>query len=269
MASRILPNESSVSWPSGESKSLVFWARIPADGPLTLTGSGDHPLSYLASSGYDLVEHSPVPLSTLEGEPYGFSDSPSTIEEWRSAPARIGTAPWQFSVETPTARFSLGEKSRLASAPENPTVAFFGRIPQREIILDKNAPARAVRNKLVKEESKSKKLSLQSVEEENQGDSVGDNEEALDDTLQFRPAAQPGGHEGDWERAFKVEWLCTQRLPFYRVRHLRNPWNHDREIKVSRDGTELEVGVGQGLIEEWTALATIAPEGEGSAAVSH
>ena len=54
-----------------------------------------------------------------------------------------------------------------------------------------------------------------------------------------------------WGESFKVEWVKAERLPFYRTRHLRNPWNHDREVKVSRDGTELEPSVGQALLEEW------------------
>lgn len=54
-----------------------------------------------------------------------------------------------------------------------------------------------------------------------------------------------------WGTPFKVQWIRTERLPFYRTRHLRNPWNHDREVKVSRDGTELEPHVGQALLDEW------------------
>lgn len=63
-----------------------------------------------------------------------------------------------------------------------------------------------------------------------------------------KPNERPDG----WGREFKVQWLCTERLPFHRTRHLRNPWNQDREVKVSRDGTELEPGVGQRLFEEWS-----------------
>ena len=54
-----------------------------------------------------------------------------------------------------------------------------------------------------------------------------------------------------WGESFKVEWIRMERLPFHRTRHLRNPWNHDREVKVSRDGTELEPSVGQALLDEW------------------
>jgi len=54
-----------------------------------------------------------------------------------------------------------------------------------------------------------------------------------------------------WGEPFKLQWIKTERLPFYRTRHLRNPWNHNREIKVSRDGSELEPSVGQALLGEW------------------
>jgi len=54
-----------------------------------------------------------------------------------------------------------------------------------------------------------------------------------------------------WGRPFCVDWICTAHLPFIRTRHLRNPWNHSREVKVSRDGTELEPSIGQQLLEEW------------------
>ena len=58
-----------------------------------------------------------------------------------------------------------------------------------------------------------------------------------------------------WGETFRVEWLRTDRVPFHRTRHLRNPWNHGREVKVARDGTELEPSVGQQLIEDWPNFA--------------
>ena len=70
------------------------------------------------------------------------------------------------------------------------------------------------------------------------------------------PEPEEGGVENTWGESFRVEWLCKEQLPFFRIRHLRNPWNHDREVKVSRDGTELEPTVGQRLIEDWHSLAT-------------
>ncbi|KAI0045768.1 YTH-domain-containing protein [Auriscalpium vulgare] len=57
-------------------------------------------------------------------------------------------------------------------------------------------------------------------------------------------------------RQFSIHWLRFERLPFFRVRHLRNPWNLDREVKVSRDGTEIEPSVGEQLLDEWNLYHT-------------
>jgi hypothetical protein len=51
-----------------------------------------------------------------------------------------------------------------------------------------------------------------------------------------------------WGNPFNVEWISTTRLPFYRTRELRNPWNSNRFVKVGRDGTELETTVGRKLV---------------------
>ena len=50
-------------------------------------------------------------------------------------------------------------------------------------------------------------------------------------------------------KPFKIEWVATNRLPFYRTRGLRNPWNANREVKIARDGTELETSVGRRLLQ--------------------
>ena len=57
-----------------------------------------------------------------------------------------------------------------------------------------------------------------------------------------------------WGKPFKIEWLSTNRLPFYRTRGLRNPWNANREVKIARDGTELETSVGERLIQMFHRL---------------
>jgi hypothetical protein len=57
-----------------------------------------------------------------------------------------------------------------------------------------------------------------------------------------------------WGKPFKVEWLSTNRLPFYRTRGLRNPWNANREVKIARDGTELEPSVGRRLVQMFHRL---------------
>jgi len=48
--------------------------------------------------------------------------------------------------------------------------------------------------------------------------------------------------------SFKVEWISTRRVPFYSTRGLRNPWNVNREVKIARDGTELEPSIGKKLV---------------------
>ncbi|KAJ7207548.1 YT521-B-like domain-containing protein, partial [Mycena pura] len=64
------------------------------------------------------------------------------------------------------------------------------------------------------------------------------------------PMQEQGG-EGDWGQNFALHWMCTTSLPFKSTRSLRNPWNHDQQVKVARDGTELEPAVGRALIEQW------------------
>jgi RNA recognition motif-containing protein len=69
------------------------------------------------------------------------------------------------------------------------------------------------------------------------------------------PVSAPDLVDGDtgssqvWGKPFKIEWLSTNRLPFYRTRGLRNPWNANREVKIARDGTELETSVGKRLTQ--------------------
>ncbi|KAH5309283.1 hypothetical protein HBI11_102130 [Parastagonospora nodorum] len=68
-----------------------------------------------------------------------------------------------------------------------------------------------------------------------------------------------------WGKPFKIEWCSTQRLPFYRTRGLRNPWNANREVKIARDGTELEPSVGERLIQMFHRLG---PSGAGAAVMA-
>ncbi|KAI0107597.1 hypothetical protein GGR51DRAFT_153454 [Nemania sp. FL0031] len=78
--------------------------------------------------------------------------------------------------------------------------------------------------------------------------------DGVSDTISEEEAENARGpHDGEgaskaWGKPFKLEWLSTTRLPFYRTRGLRNPWNSHREVKIARDGTELEPEVGRRLI---------------------
>jgi len=50
-------------------------------------------------------------------------------------------------------------------------------------------------------------------------------------------------------KPFRIQWLSTERVPFHRARGLRNPWNANREVKIARDGTEIEPTVGRKLVQ--------------------
>lgn len=63
-------------------------------------------------------------------------------------------------------------------------------------------------------------------------------------TTQTPSAMQPT----TFGNAFQISWCYTDRLPFYRTRGLRNPWNANREVKIARDGTEVDPTVGRTLI---------------------
>ncbi|KAI1002798.1 hypothetical protein K3495_g5403 [Podosphaera aphanis] len=77
-------------------------------------------------------------------------------------------------------------------------------------------------------------------EEDEENTDQNESSQSISDELSTSPRA--------WGNPFEVEWISTVRLPFYRTRGLRNPWNSNREVKIARDGTELETAVGRKLI---------------------
>ena len=64
-----------------------------------------------------------------------------------------------------------------------------------------------------------------------------------------KPAETAKEKECNLGSCFEIQWMSTTRLPFYRTRGLRNPWNANRDVKVARDGTELETHVGIRILE--------------------
>lgn len=99
-------------------------------------------------------------------------------------------------------------------------------------------------------------------EEEVDGDDDKSGDEAESDTNSNKGGEQQqdeGGTNKAWGKPFKLEWLSTARLPFYRTRGLRNPWNSNREVKIARDGTELEPSVGRRLIGLFNRVQSPAP----------
>jgi YT521-B-like domain len=81
-----------------------------------------------------------------------------------------------------------------------------------------------------------------------------DDEAEVEDVSEMGESAD--AEPQSWGKPFRVEWISTNRLPFYRTRGLRNPWNANREVKIARDGTELEPNVGSKLVQLFHRLGS-------------
>ncbi|KAG0058902.1 hypothetical protein BGZ90_004709, partial [Linnemannia elongata] len=51
-----------------------------------------------------------------------------------------------------------------------------------------------------------------------------------------------------WGIMFPVQWIDVHKVPFTRTTHMLNPLYENREVKVSKDGTEVEPSVGEQLV---------------------
>ncbi|GAB2214037.1 hypothetical protein Droror1_Dr00018369 [Drosera rotundifolia] len=72
---------------------------------------------------------------------------------------------------------------------------------------------------------------------------------------------------GNWKHAhgtahygrnFSVKWLKLSELSFHKTRHLRNPYNENLPVKISRDCQELEPAIG----EQLASLLYLEPDSE-------
>ncbi|KAG2141166.1 YT521-B-like domain-containing protein [Suillus bovinus] len=256
MAGRILKGKHRVSWASHADPSATSISS-PQREPSSSSPLVAPDQTFFTPSENRLVEESPMPFTPHSGG--NLSNKPSPMEPHRSsAPAALGPHPRQeFSAESPIKKLSLRESGKAMPVAGLISKDFVNATP--EIVLDKNAPIRAIRNEGSMDGTKSVVSALQSVEEENNSISSNDGddggEKPKDDAMPSMTENAGSDEQQTWGQPFKVEWLCTDRLPFHSTRHLRNPWNQDREIKVSRDGTEVEPGVGQQLLEQWRTLA--------------
>lgn len=81
------------------------------------------------------------------------------------------------------------------------------------------------------------------------GDAAHDEDPKVAEEVEEADDAAAVAGNQSYGTPFKIEWMSTNRLPFYRTRGLRNPWNAHREVKIARDGTELETSVGRRLVQ--------------------
>ncbi|KAK7054432.1 hypothetical protein VNI00_003630 [Paramarasmius palmivorus] len=209
----------------GEPK--YFTNRMVEDSPQPVTGLTPSPgasmLQSVASPGASALRGGVGSSSGMEG-----SMEPRDPEGVTSAPPELGERHKKITAKTPSLKFSLDNQLKVKAQ----SVA---RMESFE--LDDEAPLKAIRNSSAPN-AVSPTSPPKSSTSKGKAKATGIDQD-------------PDSPASTWGESFKVEWICVHRLPFYKTRHLRNPWNHDREIKVSRDGTELEPGVGEQLLEEW------------------
>ncbi|POS86990.1 hypothetical protein EPUL_000979 [Erysiphe pulchra] len=90
-------------------------------------------------------------------------------------------------------------------------------------------------------------------------DREGEKDEDETDEIESDKSIPEEAPQNLWGKPFEIEWISTVRLPFHRTRGLRNPWNSNREVKIARDGTELETGIGKRLIALFHRLPSPTP----------
>ncbi|KAI7826153.1 YT521-B-like domain-containing protein [Gamsiella multidivaricata] len=52
-----------------------------------------------------------------------------------------------------------------------------------------------------------------------------------------------------WGIRFPIQWMHVHKVPFSKTTHMLNPLYENREIKVSKDGTEVDPAIGERLLE--------------------
>ncbi|KAJ9095806.1 hypothetical protein QFC19_007420 [Naganishia cerealis] len=151
-------------------------------------------------------------------------------------------------------------KRELASQAENKIENFE---PDKNAALDAQRDTKEndsedsqniVRQDMVTNEEKRAPAATQAVSDRS---AAADASTGISSPEQKRSASSKdnGNHPNDQHsHMFKVEWIQVGELPFSSIKSLRNPWNQDKEVKVSRDGTELEPTIGAALLDEWSNL---------------
>jgi len=244
MAGSVHRGEQRVSWASRSPQSSA--SRSPRSTLLSRGGSSSRGAdSFFSPSDSRFVDNSPLPIEAN----FASSDGGALRH---SAPALMG-GPYRLST-----KLSLDEKFSLDQGMTKAAA-------KKGFQLDSDAPQRAARQVEVVGSSPMAGPALQSVQEVEERDVShppvvveGEEETGVQQQQQQQRAVPEEEEEREreaWGDSFAIEWISSVKLPFQRTRHLRNPWNHDREVKVSRDGTELEPTVGERLLGEWEEYA--------------
>ncbi|KAI0702255.1 YT521-B-like domain-containing protein [Cytidiella melzeri] len=257
-----------VSWASRSSIDPTQARRSTTGGPSSPSATRKPYVPYFSPSDGPRYEDSPLPM---EEKTEGVAVAkPNLNLHSISAPAVMLDPHNPLSSVSNGPRY--GERSYDPVLPAVPSMLRHSQTSEDEFQLDPHAPDRAIKHHSaddVETDSSGVKRwdAAPRVSETSSLGSVREEEEEMGEpgSLPDMARAGPGEPSGQgeeagvqkkedgpvWGESFRVEWIKTTRLPFYRTRQFRNPWNHDREVKVSRDGTELEPSVGQALLDEW------------------
>lgn len=233
MASQILHSKDLVPWASRPTSPVPLLPPTISDAkgnvrispPASIDQGYQDPHYVLSPEEYRDVEQSPKSISPpLEGE----------IAQVYSAPAEL---------HNPHRRLSQSTENSGAGPPRS--------VKSLPFELDADGPYRALRDESIRQAAHPT-IPLPSGENEDPPEHSRDATlQTVAEELSEDIGAQKEGSAEVWGRPFRVDWIRTNHLSFSRTRHLRNPWNHGREVKISRDGTELEPSIGRQLLEEW------------------
>ncbi|TFY77703.1 hypothetical protein EWM64_g6309 [Hericium alpestre] len=241
MAGPISQGEHQIDWPpvSSPQRSANSQASVTSSLSPESSSAKRGQSAYFSPGEGRMAEASPAPVSSSREKPLVPAHAGSGVS---SAPAEPHQPHEKLTIKTPQTGYSLDVMPHA---------------PNRGFRLDSRGPINALRAKSEDldttadsrkghPESLPGSTPLRPVQEVEFRDCPMPPPKADAENAHGRPA-----EDVTWGEAFPVQWIRTDRLPFNRTRQLRNPWNHGREVKVSRDGTELEPSIAKALLEEW------------------
>lgn len=252
MASGIAKSDRSVQWaersvssagsPPGPRQHSSYAVIVEEDANAQQEGPPSAPPDAITGTLQNVASPSPMTPGQAMNipSPVPHHDSGQRARANQSAPAEMGPPHKPISKATnKPAGETLDIPSRLAmmhlGAPPDP----------QQAVLDPTAPIRAAKKpELLDAPVTEDELKRRA---ENEGSSLAK-------AIGQEPDQPQSTRNDSWGTPFRVQWIRTERLPFARLKRLRNPWNYDREVKISRDGIELEPNTGEALLREWDRM---------------
>ncbi|KAI0039786.1 hypothetical protein FA95DRAFT_1503717 [Auriscalpium vulgare] len=268
MAGPVSQGESKVPWASplaSSQSSQASKGSLPAEADSSPLDHRTGVHYFLQSDGH-YVDESPAAVSSAQDHP-PVLPNPASRGKMASAPAELGDPHQRLTHKTPQEQMSLNDRRPIPVS--HPPIELDDMAPYRNLkdhrgdeseeetrrtpnaSGDRGVATEAPHPPHVRREVSEPLLTstvLGPVQESVKEEDEAHEHPPIADAV---PPSTEHGEEEVWGQPFRIQWVRTERLPFYRTRHLRNPWNHGREVKVSRDGTELEPSVGQQLLDEW------------------